>query len=100
MARRRPSGGEQATLVLLYHPKTGTIVHAHYAAADPGADLPARAAIERDAVHYARQRGARRGGVAVDALPRLHVDPRRFRPDRAYRVDVKSRTLVPAGRMR
>jgi len=77
-------------------PSTGAIVHAHYAAADPGADLPGRQEIEREAVANARQRGTRRGGMAVDTLARLHVDPRRFRVDRAWRVDVRTRSLVPA----
>ena len=34
--------------------------------------------------------------MAVDTLARLHVDPRRFRVDRAWRVDVRTRSLVPA----
>lgn len=99
MARaRRAAGIERVAIVLLYHPVSGAIVHAHYAAADPGSAMPGRQAVEREAVEYARRRGARRNGIAVDKLPRLHVNPGRFRPDRAYAVDVRRRTLVPATR--
>lgn len=100
MAReRKGTAVERAAIVLLYDPVTGAIVHAHYAGADPGAELPGRQALERQAIEYAKKwRGARRQGVAVEKLPRLHVDPRAFRADRAYKVDVRKRTLVAVRR--
>lgn len=99
MARERKSADvERLAIVLLYHPITGAIVHAHYAAADPGSELPGRQALERQAIEFAKRRGATRSGVAVAKLPRLHVDPRTFKPDRAYKVDVRKRTLVVLSR--
>lgn len=89
---------ERAAIVLLYHPVTGAIVHVHYATADPGSDLPGRPALEREAVEYAKRRRGRRGGIAVEKLARFHTDPRRFRADRAYTIDVRKRSLVPAAR--
>lgn len=102
MARERnETGRERVAMVLLYDPFTGAIVHVHYAAADSGAELPGRQAMERQAVAHAKQSGGTvRKGVALDKLPRLHVDPCAFSPDRAYRIDVRTRTLVSIRRER
>lgn len=98
MARKRKTDVERVKMVVLYDPVTGAIVHAHYAAADPGSELPGRQALERQAVEYAKRRGGMRDDVAVEKLPRLHVDPRAVRPDRAYKVDVRKRSLVAVSR--
>jgi hypothetical protein len=99
MARERKAADvERVAIVLLYDPVSGAIVHAHYAAADPGSELPGRQALERQAVEHAKRRGAKRHGVAVEKLRRLHVAPREFRADRAYKVDVRTRSLVAVSR--
>src|SRR5688572_28459338 len=94
----KAAGVERLTIVLFYDPVSGTIVHGHYASADPGSKLPGRAALERQAIEHAKRYAATRKGVAVEKLPRLHVDQRSFRMDRPYRVDVRKRSLVPLGR--
>ncbi len=81
--------------VILYHPVTGALVHLHAVWAEEGAALPARAALERAALASARRRRVRAAGIALAKLPRLHVDPRRLKATRAYRVDVRRRALVP-----
>lgn len=99
MARAsKAADGPRGAMVILYHPVTGALVHVHSVWAEGDAALPARTALEREAVANAERHAARHGGVAVSSLPRLHVDPRGFDAARAYRVDVRKRALVPLTR--
>jgi hypothetical protein len=83
--------------VVLYHPVTGSIAHVYGVWRDAG-PLPSRADLERAAVESARRGGARRAGLAVEKLARLHVDARVMTPTRAYHVDVRHGRLLPAPR--
>jgi hypothetical protein len=85
--------GERGTIVVLYDPATGEIVHLHYYAVDPDAELPAPETLERTAYEHAARHGRkfhRDRRVSV-----LHVDPQNFRMGAAlYKVDLEKRVLV------
>ena len=83
---------DQWSMVVLYDPKTGNIVHTHQAVTTRGGTHPDQATLEKLAAdHASRVRNTSVAGMAF-----LHVDPRDFDFDARYSVDVRSRSLVKA----
>jgi len=83
---------DQWSMVVLYDPKTGAIVHTHQAVTTRGGTHPDPATLEKLAADHA----SRARNSPVDGMAFLEVDPREFNPDARYTVDVKSRSLVKA----
>jgi|SRR5580658_1265509 hypothetical protein len=83
---------DQWSMVVVYEPKTGDIVHTHQAVTTRGGAHPDQAALETLAADHA----SRARNISVQGMAFLHVDPRGFDFDGRYSVDVKSRSLVKA----
>src|SRR5579872_327884 len=78
------------SMVVLYDPKTGDIVHTHQAVTTRGGTHPDEPALEKEAAeHAARMR-------SVAGMSFLHVDPRMVDLNTRYTVDLKNRSLVKA----
>jgi hypothetical protein len=80
------------SMVIIYDPKTGGIVHTHQVVSIRGGAHPDRDTLERTAAEHAAR--ARNAPIATMAF--LHVDPREIDRDAYYTVDVASRTLLKA----
>jgi hypothetical protein len=80
---------EHWSMVLLYDPKTGDIVHGHQVVTT-GGQHPDRTALEKEAAEHASR--ARKTSIGEVAF--LHVDPREIDSDAYYTVDTKTRVLV------
>jgi len=81
---------DQWSMVVLYDPKTGNIVHTHQAVTTRGGTHPDQATLEKLAAdHASRTRNASVAGMAF-----LHVNPSEIDPAAHYAVDVKNRSLV------
>lgn len=83
---------DQWSMVVLYDPKTGDIVHSHQAVTTRGGMHPDPATLEKLAADQASR--ARNSSVAWMAF--LHVDPREIDSAAYYIVDVKNRSLLKA----
>ncbi len=85
------SGFEHESMVIVYDPGDGHIVHSHthhYVAL--GGRQPAdQAAMEKEALEHIPQPGIATGKVAF-----LHVDPSTINRDAVYKVDTQKRQLV------
>jgi hypothetical protein len=83
---------DQWSMVVLYDPKTGNIVHTHQAVTTRGGTHPDQATLQKLAADHA----SRARNAPVDGMAFLEVDPREFDLGARYSVDVKSRSLVKA----
>ena len=83
---------DQWSMVVIYDPKTGHIVHRHEVVTLRGGTHPDQATIEKQAAHQLMH--VRK--ISVERLAFLSVDPREVDGDTRYVVDVASRTLKPA----
>jgi len=81
---------EQWSMVVLYDPKTGNIVHTHQAVTTLGGTHPDQNTLEELAADHA----ARARNAPVDGMAFLHVDPSNIDLNARYTVDVKSRSLL------
>lgn len=92
---------EQQSVVVLYDPNAGNIVHVYHVISDPGAHHPDRATLEKDALRRASEIASERN-LSLPANPALlHVEPAGFQKNMAYKVDTIKRVLVeirPAGK--
>jgi hypothetical protein len=85
---------DQWSMVVLYDPNSGAIVHSHQVVTSPGGVHPDAHALEKQALeHAAHARKAPLQGMAV-----LHVDPHEFDLQTSYAVDVKAKRLKPVAR--
>jgi len=84
---------EHESMVVLYEPRTGRIVHRHEVVSMRGAEHPDERTREADAREQLRlaQPDAE---ARVSAVEALHVEPSHWQADRYYRVDPKKRALV------
>ena len=80
------------SMVVLYDPKTGDIVHTHQAVTTRGGTHPDPETLEKLAADHASR--ARKSSIAGMAF--LHVDPSAIDSAAHYTVDVKSRSLLKA----
>ncbi|MGB9366768.1 MAG: hypothetical protein WCE79_12240 [Xanthobacteraceae bacterium] len=79
---------EHWSMVVLYDPKSGAIVHSHQVVTARGAVHPDAQAIEREALEQAAH--ARKASVSAAFL---HVNPREIDLAAAHVVDVKTGQL-------
>jgi hypothetical protein len=81
--------GNQWSMVVLYDPKSGAIVHSHQVVTHPGGVHPDAQALEKQALEHAgHAHKAPLQGMAV-----LHVNPRELDLEASYAVDVKAKRL-------
>lgn len=80
------------SMVVLYDPKTGDIVHTHQAVTTRGGTHPDQATLEKLAAEHA----SRVRNTPVEGMAVLTVDPREIDLTARYTVDVKNRTLLKA----
>lgn len=91
MARYEVHGSyERWSMVFVYDPRTGDIVHAHHVVSAPGGAHPDRDTLEQEAAEQA----LRASNTPLETMAFLHVDPREIDSDSHYAVDVNSRSLV------
>jgi len=83
---------DQWSMVVVYDPKTGHIVHRHEVITSRGGTHPDKPGIEK---LVAAQLLAGRN-ISADGLAFLHVDPQAIDLGTRYVVDVASRALKPA----
>lgn len=83
---------DQWSMVVLYDPKTGDIVHTHQAVTTRGGTHPDPETLETLTADHAS--GAR--NISVAGMAFLHVDPGKIDPAARYTVDVKNRSLLKA----
>ena len=81
---------DQWSMVVLYDPKTGDIVHTHQAVTTRGGTHPDPATLETLALGHA----TRVSNAPVTGVAFLHVDPSEFEAAAHYTVDVRNRTLL------
>ena len=77
------------SMVILYDPKTGDIVHTHQAVTTRGGTHPDQATLEKEAAEHA----SRASNIPVDRMAFLAVDPREIDLNARYAVDVRNRSL-------
>jgi hypothetical protein len=80
---------DQWSMVVLYNPKSGAIVHTHQVVSTQGGVHPDARAVENLALEHASH--ARKAPVQGVAF--LHVNPRDIDFDQSYAVDVKAKRL-------
>ena len=80
------------SMVVLYDPKTGDIMHTHQAVTTRGGTHPDQATLEKLAAEHA----SRARNIPMDGMAFLAVDPHEIDFNGRYTVDVKSRTLRKA----
>jgi hypothetical protein len=81
---------DQWSMVVVYDPKTGDILHTHQAVTTRGGTHPDPATLEKEAAGHA----SRAKNIPVDRMAFLAVDPREIDLDARYAVDLKSRSLL------
>jgi hypothetical protein len=87
---------DQWSMVVLYDPKSGAIVHSHQVVTSRGGVHPDAPTLERQALeHAAHVRKAPVQGVAV-----LHVNPQEFDFHATYTVDVNTKRLKASAKAR
>ena len=82
------------SIVLFYDPATGDVVHGHYHQEEAGSPAIAKDALEALAIEQARTHAAPRKGFDVAKLRLLHTDPKTFRLEAKYKVDLKTQKLT------
>jgi hypothetical protein len=82
------------SIVLFYDPATGDVVHGHYHQEEAGSPAIAKEALETLALDHARTFAAPRKGFEVAKLRLLHADPKTFRLEAKYKVDLKTQKLA------
>lgn len=85
---------EHESMVVLYEPRTGRIMHRHEVVSTKGARHPDERTREADAREQLRL-AQPEAAAGVEAL---HLEPSHWQADRAYRVDPKKRALVEVKR--
>jgi hypothetical protein len=80
------------SMVVLYDPKTGDIMHTHQAVTTRGGTHPDQAALEKEATEHA----SRLTKAPVVGMAFLAVDPREIDLTARYTVDIKTRSLRKA----
>jgi hypothetical protein len=80
------------SMVVLYDPKTGDIVHTHQAVTTRGGTHPDQAALEKEAAEHA----SRLRKAPVEGMAFLAVDPSKIDLNARYTVDLRNRSLVMA----
>ena len=85
---------DQWSMVVLYDPKTGDIVHTHQAVTTRGGTHPDQATLEKLAADHA----SRVTNTSVAGMAFLHVDPSQIDSAAHYTVDVEKRSLMKAAR--
>jgi hypothetical protein len=83
---------DQWSMVVLYDPKTGNIVHKHQAVTTRGGTHPDPDTLEKLAADHA----SRAMNTSVAGMGFLHVDPSEVDSAAHYTVDIKSRSLLKA----
>ena len=79
--------------VVVLHDSLGRIAHVHHCVTERGGKHPDKKALEKEALELAG-RVSRRKKIDIGKLSFLHADPRLFKLDAYYKVDVKNRALV------
>lgn len=80
---------EQWSMVVIYDPESGDIVHTHECMSLQGRKHPTKKALEAEALEHASRAGRDTAKVSL-----LHVDPASLKMDAHYKVDTKKRVLV------
>jgi hypothetical protein len=80
------------SMMVLYDPKTGDIMHTHQAVTTRGGTHPDQATLEKEAAEHA----SRLRKAPVDGMAFLAVDPHKVDLKARYTVDVKTRSLRKA----
>lgn len=80
------------SMVVLYDPNTGDILHTHQAVTTRGGTHPDQATLEMEAADHA----SRVSKIPVDRMAFLAVDPHEIDHGARYTVNVKNRTLLKA----
>lgn len=80
---------EQVSMVVVYDPDTGDIVHTHQCISLRGGKHPTKKALEEEALEPES-----RGKTIGKKMSLLHVDPQKLKMDTHYRVDTKKLSLV------
>jgi hypothetical protein len=83
---------DQWSMVVVYDPKSGDIVHTHQAVTTRGGTHPDQPTLQKLAADHA----SRARNISVDGMAFLDVDPRQIELDAHYTVDIKSRSLAKA----
>ena len=86
----------QESMVVLYDPESGHVVHMHHSVTFKGGKHPDRVSLEKDARHELSQAQP----TFAERTALLHVDPASIRPATLYKVDVKAGKLVQLGKAR
>jgi hypothetical protein len=81
---------EKESVVVLYDPKTGHIVHGHHHVTFKDGAHPDQQTLERAAFEHASRMNKR----MPDKVEILHVDPITIRARAHYKVDIQKRILV------
>ena len=87
---------DQWSMVVIYDPKTGHIIHSHEVVTARGGTHPDQATMQKQAAEYlSRGRNLSANGMAF-----LHVDPRDLELEDFYVVDLQTKSLkaVPAAK--
>jgi hypothetical protein len=80
---------EQWSMVVIYDPVSGDILHTHESMTLRGGTHPDKKALEKDARDHALRAGRDAGNASL-----LHVDPTGVKSGAQYKVDTKSPALV------
>jgi hypothetical protein len=86
------------SIVLLYEPSTGEVVHGHYHQDEAGSPPIAKQELETLAIEHARMFAASRRHFDVSKLRLVHADPTMFRLEAKNKVDLKTQKLVEMAR--
>jgi len=81
---------EHESLVVLYDPQTGRVVHQHQVVTMKGGQHPDEKTMEKEAME---QLSHMQPGVTAK-LSVLHVDPRALKPGALHKVDTAKHVLV------
>jgi len=82
---------EQESVVVIYDPKTGAVIHRHHAITAKGGTHPDQKTLENDAMEQLRHA---RPQLQAGETAFLHVDPASLEARTMYKVDVAKRALV------
>lgn len=82
---------EQESVVVIYDPKTGHVVHRHHAFTAKGGTHPDKAALERDAME---QLSRAQPHLDIKHFAVLHVEPAVLKAAGVHKVDVAKKAVV------
>jgi len=85
---------EREGMVVVYDSETGKIAHIHHVVTARGGHHPDDRELERAALEFAAETGARRRSTKRGKLVAAQIDPEVFELDVPYKVDIQKRTLV------